>query len=250
LIRSSIGVAVTAATLTLVAACAGGNPPPAAAGATSPENNERAPLGPDAVMVPGPAAAPASSPELAATRVSRNRVPVPTADAPSRGPTNAPVTLQVWSDFECPFCAVAAPVVRQLETEFGASLRVVWHNLPLEMHPHAALAAETGLEVYAERGGAAFWHFHDATFAAARQGLDENVIARIAEEAGADPKRYKQAVAARVHAPKIEADLAAADAAGINGTPAFFVNDWYAVGALPYEEMRAIVVQALHDAGR
>ena len=245
--RPSFGVAVTAATLTLVAACAGGPPPPASAAATSPENNERGPSGPDAVMAIGPGAAPA---ELAATRVSKTSVPVPAADAPSRGPANAPVTLQVWSDFECPFCAAAAPVVRELEAEFGGSLRVVWHNLPLPMHPHAELAAETALEVYAERGGAAFWQFHDAIFAANRQGLDENLIARLAEEAGADPKRYRQAVAARAHAPKIEADLAAADAVGINGTPAFFVNDYYTVGALPYAEMRAIVVQALRDAGR
>ena len=249
MIRVSIGVAVTTAALTLVAACAGGTTPPAAAGATSPENLERGPVGPDAVFAPGPGAPPTHSTELAATRVSRSSVPIPAPDAPSRGPANAPVTLQIWSDFECPFCAAAAPVVRELETEFGASLRVVWRSLPLTMHPHAELAAETALEVYAERGGAAFWQFHDATFAAAREGLDEKVLARLAERAGADPQRYRQALATRAHAAKIQADLAAADAAGINGAPAFFVNDYYTVGALPYAELRAIVVQALRDAG-
>ena len=118
------------------------------------------------------------------------------------------------------------------------------------MHAHAALAAETALEVYAQRGGAAFWRFHDATFAAQRNGLDENVLLALAEAQGVDKARLHTALTAHAHAPKIEADLAAADAAGINGTPAFFVNDYYAVGALPYAEMRAIVVQALHDAGR
>jgi protein-disulfide isomerase len=48
----------------------------------------------------------------------------------------------------------------------------------------------------------------------------------------------------------VQADLDAGDAAGINGTPAFFINSYFAVGALPYPEMRAIVVQALHEAKR
>jgi len=191
-----------------------------------------------------------SAPELAGERVDARSVPVPPADAPSRGPAGAPVTIQVFSDFECPFCAVAAPLLHQVESEFGGSVRIVWRNLPLEMHPHAALAAETALEVYAERGGAAFWRFHDATFAAQRNGLDENVIQSLAESCGVDRARYRAALTAHTHAAKIEADLSAADKAGINGTPAFFVNDYKAIGAIPYEEMRLIVRQALRDAGR
>jgi len=248
LIVEKLGVAARAATLTLVVACAGGTPPPASAGPTSPGGGETPAFEagtPGLLGLP-----PASASELAATRVDARNVPVPAADAPSRGPANAPVTIQVFSDFQCPFCALAAPVVRQIETEFGGSVRVVWRNLPLEMHQYAGFAAETALEVYAERGGAAFWHFHDAAFAAQRNGLDAGVIQSLAEAEGVDKARYRAALAAHTHAPKIEADLAAADQAGINGTPAFFVNDYYAVGALPYEEMRAVVVQALRDKGR
>jgi protein-disulfide isomerase len=186
--------------------------------------------------------------ELAATRVDPSRVPVPTPDAPTRGPANAPVTIQVFSDFECPFCAMAAPIMRELEGEFGGSIRIVWHNLPLPMHPHAALAAATGLEVYAERGGAAFWRFHDAIFAAQRGGLDAGMLEKLAVDQGVDPTRYREALAKHVHDAKIQADLEAGDAAGINGTPAFFVNSYFTIGALPYPEMRAIVVQALKEA--
>ena len=249
MIANALGVAARAAALMLVVACAGGAPPPASAGTTGPFES-----GTPAFETGGSTAplstTPSSPAELAATRVDARSVPRPSADAPSRGPSNAPVTIQVFSDFECPFCAVAAPVVRQLETEFGSSVRVVWRNLPLQMHPHAALAAETALEVYAQRGGAAFWRFHDGAFAAQQSGLDENVLLALAEAESVDKNRLRTALTAHTHAPKIEADLAAADAAGINGTPAFFVNDWYAVGALPYAEMRAIVVQALKEAGR
>ncbi len=187
--------------------------------------------------------------DLAATRVDPRRVPVPGPDSPSRGPANAPVTIQVFSDFECPFCAAAAPVLHELEAEFGGSVRIVFRNLPLPMHPHAALAAVTGLEVYAERGGAAFWRFHDAAFAAQRRGLDEKVLEGLARDAGVDPQRYRDAVASHVREASINADIAAADAAGINGTPAFFVNSWFTIGVLPYPDMRAIVLQALKESG-
>jgi protein-disulfide isomerase len=245
LIERVLGVAARAAALTLVVACAGGAPPPANAGTTSPNN-----VPPNAGGGPTPGAEESVSipPDLA-TRLPKARVPVPSPDAPSRGPASAPVTIQIFSDFECPFCAMAAPLVRELESEFGGSVRIVWRNLPLTMHPHAELAAETGLEIYAERGGAAFWRFHDATFAAQQKGLDEGVILALAEAEGVDRERSRAALAARTHAPKIEADLNAADLAGINGTPAFFVNDWLAVGALPYPEMRLLVLQALRERG-
>jgi protein-disulfide isomerase len=193
---------------------------------------------------------PVALPELAATRVDPSRVPVPTADSPSRGPTDAPVTIQVYSDFECPYCALAAVVLRELEREFGSSVRVVWRNLPLPMHPHAALAAVTGLEVYAALGGAAFWRFHDNAFAAQRDGLDPLVLERLAQKEGVSLERYRAAVASHRHDARINADIASADAAGVNGAPAFFVNSWFTVGALPYDEMRAIVVQALREKGR
>jgi protein-disulfide isomerase len=228
--------ACTVETRTPAAKTAAAAPPSAASGT------------PVTAAPPATASAPAPA-ELAATRVDPSRVPVPSADAPTRGPANAPVTLQVFSDFECPFCAMAAPVVRELEGEFGGSLRVVWRNLPLPMHPHAVLAAETALEVYAERGGASFWRFHDATFAAQRQGLDEHLLEKLALDEGVDRGRYHDALAKHTHAAKIQADLDAGDAAGINGTPAFFVNNYFTIGALPYPEMRAIVVQALKDSG-
>ncbi len=227
MIARVLRVVARAATLALLAGCGGSAAPQAIA---------------DGAHLPPP--------ELAATRVDPSRVPVPSADAPSRGPADAPVTIQVYSDFECPYCALAASVLRELESEFGGKIRVVWRNLPLSMHPHAALAAATGLEVYAELGGAAFWRFHDATFAGQQNGLDPVVLERLATNEGVDPRRYREAIATHRHDTRINADLASADAAGINGAPAFFVNSWYTVGALPYDEMRAIVLQALREAGR
>jgi protein-disulfide isomerase len=247
-------VAIAAAQALVVAGCAEQRvPPPAPPSGAANElsfgagEGELAAAG---VLFPSPAGetpgAPASA-EFPATKV--RAAPVPSPDAPSRGPASAPVTIQIFSDFQCPYCALAAPVVRDLENEFGGSIRVVWRNFPLPMHPEARLAAATALEVYVERGGAAFWRFHDALFQAQARGLDRATIERLARQQGVDPARYRAAIEQGAHESRIDADLLAGDAAGVNGTPAFFVNDWLAVGLLPYEEFRAVVLRALHEKG-
>jgi protein-disulfide isomerase len=187
--------------------------------------------------------------ELEVTRVEASRVPIPRPDAPSRGPGSAKVTIQIFSDFECPFCAGVVRLLRGIEAEFGGSVRVVWRDFPLPMHPHARRAAAAAREVHASRGGAAFWRFHDALFEAQSHGLDDEVIDRLATREGVDPRRYAAAVSAGVHDAIIDTDVRAGDAACVDGTPAFFVNDYLRVGAMPMQAMRALVRQALKDAG-
>src|SRR6185437_8764615 len=59
-----------------------------------------------------------------------------------RGPEAAPVTVVEYGDFECPFCGLAEPAIRELLAGFG-DVRYVWRHLPLtDVHPHAQLAAE------------------------------------------------------------------------------------------------------------
>jgi protein-disulfide isomerase len=186
---------------------------------------------------------------LSITRVEKSRVPVPRPDAPSRGPLTAKVTVQTFSDFECPFCASVVPLWRGIEAEFGGNVRLVWRDFPLPMHQHARRAAAAAREVYVTRGGAAFWRLHDALFEAQSRGLDAGIIDELARREGVEPRRYATAVATGAHDASIDADMRVGDAAGVDGTPAFFVNDYLAIGAMPLEAMRVIVRQALADAG-
>jgi protein-disulfide isomerase len=182
-------------------------------------------------------------------RVDRARVPVVSPDAPSRGPATAPVTIQIFSDFECPFCAQAVPVLRALEADLGGSVRVVWRNFPLPGHAHARRAAAASVEVYLTRGGAAFWRFHDGLFGTqVETGLDDAAIDRLAQSEGVDPKHYAVAVTTGVHDTRIDADIEAGLTAGVDATPAFLVNDLLTIGVLPYDVMRAIVEQAKSEA--
>lgn len=248
--------AVVIATLhaLVVPACRGGSTPPVSA-AASPGEGIDDPAAP--YLLPPPeggeplelTGAEPTLEELDVTQVEQSRVPIPRSDAPSRGPASAKVTIQIFSDFECPFCAGVVPLLRGIEAEFGGSVRFVWHDFPLPMHPHARRAAAAAREVYVSRGGAAFWRFHDAVFEAQARGLDARVIDRLAAREGVDPRRYSLAVTTGVHDASIDADVRAGDAAGVDGTPAFFVNDYLRVGAMPVQAMRALVRQALRDAG-
>jgi protein-disulfide isomerase len=182
-----------------------------------------------------------------AERIDPSLVPPASADCPSRGPSGAPVTIHLFSDFECPYCAHAVPVLREIESEFGGSVRTVWHHLPLPSHPHAELAAVAGVLVYRLRGGAAFWRFHDALFDQAPDGLEDSVIHRLASREGVSRESLRAAEASGADG-RLAADLAAADKAGIEGTPAFLVNDRRVTGVIPYAAFRALVLVALSEA--
>ncbi len=194
-------------------------------------------------MVRSPVPAPASTESSRATVdpwAGVHDIAIPST-APTRGPAGAPVVMQVFSDFECPFCARARPTVDALVARYGDRLRVVWRDLPLPRHPHALLAAEAAREVFAQGGAPAFWRMHDALFAAqsGEGGLTPAVIESLAVESGADRSRLRAALEDHRHRPAIDADVAAAGATGLRlGTPSFFLNGHLVSGARPLDEFR------------
>lgn len=262
--RTALGAALVVAPALCLSGCGGSSAPPAApdgntladdapfpyADAAKPNDGaSHVELLPEHTGTAGATHTPAIAPgELPFVKLPKDRVPVAGLDLPSRGPANAEVTLQVFSDFECPFCAKAAPALNALAADYGARLRIVFRNYPLPAHRHARLAAAAALEVYVQRGGAAFFRMHDALFAASPAGLDGGVLERLAAAEKVDPTRFRRALTSGAHDARIDADMAAGDLAGIEGTPAFLVNDWYGFGAFPYPILHAAVARALSEA--
>src|SRR5262245_23348995 len=79
------------------------------------------------------------------------------------GPASAPLVLVEYGDFECPQCAAAHPIIKQIEDTFGDRLRFVFRHFPLtSSHPHAQRAAEAA--EWAATAGK-FWEMHDALYA-------------------------------------------------------------------------------------
>jgi protein-disulfide isomerase len=227
--RAALGAVVTTTALALLDGCGGVQTMPGEHALAGPGAHD------DAIDI-----------DSFAERIDPREIPFATAEHPSRGPAGAPVTIHLFSDFECPYCRGVGPVLREIEAEFGGKVRTVWHNFPLPGHPNAELAAVAGVLVYQRRGGAAFWRFHDATFDAAEGGLDPGLIEALARREGVDPATLRAALVTGADG-RVAADIAAADKAGVEGTPAFFVNDWMVTGTLPYPEFRALVMRALTD---
>ena len=176
-------------------------------------------------------------------------VPAPGKQSPRRGAAGGKVVVQVFSDFECPFCARAAPTIDELVAAFPGTVQVVFRNTPLPMHKNAQLAAEAALEAFAQKGDAGFWKMHDLLFkdTAARQSLDRTVLERHAAFLGLDLAKFRAALDGGTHRAAIEADKKIAEAADIRGTPAFVINGIFVSGAQPLAKFKKAVKQALAE---
>jgi len=180
----------------------------------------------------------------------RKAAPLPPAGRPSRGPANAPVVIQEWSDFQCPFCARVEPTLVDLQKEFPTQVRLVWRHMPLPFHDKAPLAAEAAEEALAQRGPQAFWKYHDRLFEAQSEpdGLSKPNLVKIAEELNLNATRFEAALEHHDHKNAVEADAKLADSLEISGAPAFIINGYYVSGAQPLSAFRRAVTLALADA--
>jgi protein-disulfide isomerase len=144
----------------------------------------------------------------------------PAEDDHVLGDPAAPVTVLEYGDYECPYCAAAAPVLRRLVEESDGGVRLVFRNFPIaDRHPYALTAA-----LAAEAAGAqgAFWAMHDLIFDR-QDRLDDASLRSYAEELGLDAGRVV-GEAAQPFGDKVEADFAAGLTAGVAGTPTVFVD--------------------------
>jgi protein-disulfide isomerase len=162
-------------------------------------------------------------------------------DDPVKGNPRAPVTLVVFSDFQCPFCARVEPALKQVEQAYGAKVRIAWKHKPLPFHPNAMPAA---LAAEAAREQGKFWPMHDKMFAA-QQELSQAAYERWARELGLDLGRFKAAQGSEKLKARIQEDDRLASTLGIDGTPTMAVNGELVVGAVPFESLKAVIDRKL-----
>ena len=139
--------------------------------------------------------------------------------APVRGKVDAPVTLVVFSDFECPWCAKLEPLLAQLLAANADTVRVVFKHLPLPMHPQAEPAALAAIA--AQRQGK-FWEMHDALFAV--QQWTPAAITETATRIKLDMTRFQADLNSQETRMQLAKDKADAQAAEVAATPSVFVN--------------------------
>ena len=148
---------------------------------------------------------------------------IPPLDASDHvaGPEDAPLELVMYGDFQCPYCAAAQSMVRRVHDRLDGRLRYGFRHFPLrDTHPDAQLAAEAA-EAAAAQGR--FWEMHDRLYAS-RGRLSERDLVAQARELGLDAGRVADELERHDHAPRVQRDVESGQAAGVSGTPAFFVN--------------------------
>lgn len=196
---------------------------------------------------------------------------------PAKGPADAKVTIIEYSDFECPYCArFAEQTLPQIETNYGDRVLFVFRNYPLpeNMHPYAEKAAEAG-ECANDQDK--FWEYHDVLFqnqsrlaslvqsGGVNQAIEQ--FKQYAANLNLDTARFNQCLDGGEDAEKVRVDKASLDDLvtwlGITrfGTPAFFINGEFVVGAYPYDEtspgyqtgmftFKSAIEEALTEAGQ
>lgn len=165
-----------------------------------------------------------------------------TAQGPARGPQDAPVTIVEFSDYQCPFCRRAEPVVKQVLERYPDKVRFVFRHFPLDqIHPRARPAAEAA--ACADEQGK-FWEFHEKLFTGEGK-LEDADFVKHAAEVGAEQAAFEQCVKERRFKDVVESDLQAGRQAGVSGTPAFFVNGILLSGARPLEAFVQVIDREL-----
>ena len=163
------------------------------------------------------------------------------------GNSEAEVTIIEFSDFQCLYCGVFHPTVKQILEDYPERVRLVYKHFPLDqIHPQARPAAEASECVFEQKGNDSFWEFSDGLFEN-QSRLGKDLYRELAEKVGLSMDQFEECIASRKYKTNIEADYQEGIKAGVRGTPASFVNGELVSGAVPYETLKAAIERAFSN---
>ena len=170
-------------------------------------------------------------------------------DQPVRGNPDATVTIVEYSDFQCPFCSRAYTTLEsQVLKEYGDRVRLVYKNFPLSnIHPWAESAA-LATACARKQSPAGFWKLYDFFFQNQQALTPENLKEKasgVIKDAGLDVGAFETCFDSKAALDLVKADEVEANALGVRSTPTFFINGRKLDGALPYENFKTAIDQAL-----
>ncbi|MEX1997750.1 MAG: thioredoxin domain-containing protein [Candidatus Andersenbacteria bacterium] len=212
----------------------------------------------------GPATSPATNDPSVAGTVASPPPPAPvepavgefrpiTAADHTRGPENAKVTVIEYSDLECPFCKRFHPTMQRLLSEYPQDVRWVYRHFPIEQLHSQAKAEAVATECAGEQGK--FWELLDKIYEVtpSNDGLKLEELPQLAQEVGVpNQAQFAACLNSTKYDERIQTDISDAQAAGARGTPYSVVvgpsgQKFPVPGALPYEQVKAVVEQALQS---
>jgi protein-disulfide isomerase len=170
------------------------------------------------------------------------RYPIETKGHAMKGKDSAPVTLVEFSDFQCSYCQLFSSTLGRIVTDYGDMVRLVYRHFPVStLHPDAQKAAEAA--ICAQEQGH-FWEMHDLLFQDSNK-LKADDLKADAAKIGLDTKAFAACLDSGKYLDRLKRDVLDASKAGVNGTPALFINGRPLPGAVPYEEIAKLIDEEL-----
>jgi protein-disulfide isomerase len=161
--------------------------------------------------------------------------------ASATGPSNAPVTIVEFSDYQCPFCRRAESSVQEVLKKYGDKVRLIYMDYPLPMHQFALKAAQAA-RCAGDQGK--YWQFHDALFAD-QSNLDDAGLKATADKLKLNTKKFDACLSDNMHLEQIRKSQQEGTEVGVDGTPTFIINGRMLSGAQPPSEMESIIDEEL-----
>jgi protein-disulfide isomerase len=160
--------------------------------------------------------------------------------SPTKGNPNSPIVLFKFSDFQCPYCTVAAGHMNEFVGNHEADLLYVYKHLPLtQIHPEAMPSAKAA---WAAQQQGQFWLYHDGLFVNQTR-LGEGLYLELAEVMGLDIDRFNRDRTSAEATAAIQQDLALAQQLQLQGTPSFIMNDLLIPGGAPLQLFEEVFKQ-------
>lgn len=158
--------------------------------------------------------------------------------SPRLGTANPALTIVEFSDFECPFCAQSAPIIKQVLNEYGGFVQYVYRHMPIDsLHPNAWNAAIASTCADEQN---AFWNYHDKLFTE-QDNLSKDNLFIMAENLRMDMDQFKKCYDSEKYASQVRRDMNDGAELEIEGTPTFFVNGEMLSGVLKFDQWKVLL---------
>lgn len=159
---------------------------------------------------------------------------------PYRGNPDAPVVIEEFSDFQCPFCgrfiAQTFPSLNENQIANGEVL-FIFYDFPLNIHAQAEVAANAA-RCAGEQSAVAYWQMHDLLFAGLAEWSHDRantIFSSYGEELGLEMEAFNNCLEAYKYGEAIQADYQLGLSRGVSSTPSFYINEQPLIGAQPLE---------------
>jgi protein-disulfide isomerase len=165
-------------------------------------------------------------------------------NTPILGESSAPITVAVFSDFQCPYCKKAMRTLEKEVLPSSAGVRIAYLNYPLPSHSWARPAAELATCLGSGQG---FWKLHDFLYEHQSELNPRNVSTRLAEflelspEAGSDIRQFTLCMGSKEPARGVDEDVALGNSLSVSSTPTLFINGQRVVGAQRADEIKLLI---------